>query len=472
MARTPSRYRDQPALRILIVRHGESTFNLENRIQGRSDLSRLTPTGEVQAQRVAEALAGIPLDCAYCSPLSRALDTARIILKDREGIPLHITDQLREIDLTAWEGLTFAEVKEKYPEDYHLWRHHPDDLELEGRFPVRNLWQQAQGFWEMLAFHLQSASGPWNHGADPSQRQTLNILIVGHSGINRALVSTAIALRAANATGLGPHHYHCLGQDNCAISVLNFPEGLQGPPQLESLNITAHLGQALPKRKQGMRILLVRHGETQWNRERRFQGQRDIPLNATGEEQAAKVAECLATQPLQLAFSSPLKRSWATADAICSNHSNLILRPMLDLQEICHGDWEGKLQSEVEAEYPGELERWQRDPASVQMPNGENLHQVWERTRSAWQEVLATTAAQFPTQGTAVVVAHDAINKAIICQLFNLSPQAFWIFKQGNGAITVIDYPEGKEGAPVLKVLNLTTHLSGQILDCTTAGAL
>lgn len=463
MARTPSRYRDQPALRILIVRHGESTFNLENRIQGRSDLSRLTPTGEVQAQRVAEALAGIPLDCAYCSPLSRALDTARVILKDREGIPLHVTDQLREIDLTAWEGLTFAEVQEKYPEDYHLWRHHPDNLELEGRFPVRELWQQAQGFWEMLAFHLQSASGHWNHGADPSPRQTLNILIVGHSGINRALVSTAI--------GLGPHHYHRLGQDNCAISVLNFPEGLQGPPQLESLNITAHLGQALPKRKQGMRILLVRHGETQWNRERRFQGQRDIPLNATGEEQAAKVAEFLATQPLQLAFSSPLKRPWATADAICSNHSNLILRPMPDLQEICHGDWEGKLQSEVEAEYPGELERWQRDPASVQMPNGENLHQVWERTRSAWQELLAITAAQFP-QGTAVVVAHDAINKAIICQLFDLSPQAFWIFKQGNGAITVIDYPEGKEGAPVLKVLNLTTHLSGQILDCTTAGAL
>jgi probable phosphoglycerate mutase len=105
------------------------------------------------------------------------------------------------------------------------------------------------------------------------------------------------------------------------------------------------------------------------------------------------------------------------------------------------------------------------------MPNGENLYQVWARTRSAWEEILATTAAQFP-EGTAVVVAHDAINKAIICQLFDLSPHAFWIFKQGNGGITVIDYPEGKEGAPVLRVLNLTTHLSGQIFDCTTAGAL
>jgi PAS domain S-box-containing protein len=134
----------QPALRILLVRHGESTFNVENRIQGRSDLSRLTPGGEAQAQRVAEVLAGIPLDYAYCSPLSRALDTARIILKERAGIPLFISEYLREIDLTAWEGLTFAEVKEKYPEDYHLWRHRPDELELEGRFPVRDLWQQAQ----------------------------------------------------------------------------------------------------------------------------------------------------------------------------------------------------------------------------------------------------------------------------------------------------------------------------------------
>ncbi len=452
----------QPALRILLVRHGESTFNVENRIQGRSDLSRLTPGGEAQAQRVAEVLAGIPLDYAYCSPLSRALDTARILLKERAGIPLSISEHLREIDLTAWEGLTFAEVKEKYPEDYHLWRHRPDELELEGRFPVRDLWQQAQEFWQMLAEQVKSVPpASSDRGTDP--RHPLTVLVVGHSGINRALVSTAI--------GLGPVHYHRLGQDNCAISVLNFPQGLGAPPQLESLNITAHLGQPLPKRKQGMRILLVRHGETQWNREQRFQGQRDIPLNATGEEQAARVAEFLADQPLNLAFSSPLKRPWATADAICSNHPNLILRPMPELQEICHGDWEGKLQSEVEALYPGELERWQRDPAAVQMPNGENLYQVWDRTRSAWEEILAITAAQFP-EGTAVVVAHDAINKAIICQLFDLSPHAFWIFKQGNGGITVIDYPEGKDGTPVLKVLNLTTHLSGQIFDCTTAGAL
>ncbi len=441
----------QPALRVVIVRHGESTFNRENRIQGRSDLSRLTPTGASQAQCVAKVLAGIPFYQAFCSPLSRALDTAQIILKERPEIPLIITEQLREIDLSAWEGLTFAEAKEKDPANYQLWRYQPDQLHMDGRFPVQDLWQQARQFWQTLAEGI------------PEQEEQINLLVVGHSGINRALVSTAI--------GLEPRHYHRLGQDNCAISVLNFPQGLSGPPQLESLNITTHLGQPLPKRKQGMRILLVRHGETQWNRERRFQGQRDIPLNATGEEQAAKVAEFLADQPLQLAFSSPLKRPWATADAICSNHSNLILRPILNLQEICHGDWEGKLHSEVEAEYPKELEQWQRDPASVQMPNGENLYQVWERTRLAWQEILATTEAQFP-EGTAVVVAHDAINKAVICQLFDLSPKAFWIFKQGNGAVTVIDYPEGKDGAPVLKVLNITTHLSGQIFDCTAAGAL
>ncbi|MEN9222263.1 MAG: histidine phosphatase family protein, partial [Thermostichus sp. BF3_bins_97] len=237
----------QPALRVVIVRHGESTFNLESRIQGRSDLSRLTPTGESQAQCVARALAGIPFDQAYCSPLTRALDTARLVLAEREGIPLQITEQLREIDLTAWEGLTFAEVKEKYPDDHYLWRQHPENLELEGRFPVRDLWQQASEFWRALAQEI------------PTQEEPTNILLVGHSGINRALISTAI--------GLDPHHYHRLGQDNCAISVLNFPQGLQAPPQLESLNITTHLGQAMPKRKQGMRILLVRHGETQWNRE-------------------------------------------------------------------------------------------------------------------------------------------------------------------------------------------------------------
>ncbi len=103
------------------------------------------------------------------------------------------------------------------------------------------------------------------------------------------------------------------------------------------------------------------------------------------------------------------------------------------------------------------------------MPEGENLQQVWERAIASWNAIV-TEFSQQPKTG--IVVAHDAINKAILCHLFGLGPEHFWNFKQGNGSVTVIDYPKGAEGYPVLEAMNITIHLSGSILDKTAAGAL
>lgn len=451
-------------VRIILVRHGESSYNLEKRIQGRMDLSVLTDRGIEQAQCVRRALEGMTFLRAYCSPLKRAHRTAEEIVAGFPTLSLQVTPLLQEIDINAWAGMTFEEVRQQFPEDYQIYRHTPQDLKLEGKYPVRDLYQQAQEYWEFLrSQHPDLVSqGP----TDP----TVTLLTVGHSGINRALVSSAL--------GIGPEHYQNLGQDNCAISVLTFNAGLGGPAQLESLNLTTHLDQPLPKSKGGLRILLVRHGETDWNRDQRFQGQRDIPLNPTGSEQAQQVAAFLKDVEIDLAISSPLKRSWDTGVTICQAqrdgqpaHPHLEIKPLPDLQEISHGLWEGKLKSEIQAEFPGQLETWLSDPASVQMPEGENLAQVWERTRQAWQQILEIAEAQGPDV-TVLVTAHDAINKAAICLLFDLKPTSFWTFKQGNGGVTVFDYPEGKMGAGILKAANLTAHMAGGILDCTTAGAL
>lgn len=450
-------------VRIVLVRHGESTFNLDKRIQGRTDESLLTERGRQQAICVQTILAEMEFRLAYTSPLQRAYDTA-VQITATSSTPLISSPLLQEINLSAWAGMTFAEVETTYPEDYRCWRETPDQVVMSGRYPVQDLWQQAREFWAFLGQEHPDCLEP-----QPSD-DVSTFLLVGHSGINRALISTAL--------GIQPRHYQRIGQDNCCISVLNFQKGLNHPPQLESLNLTAHLGAPLPKSKGGLRLLLVRHGETQWNREQRFQGKRDIPLNEKGEDQAQQVAAFLASQPLDIAFSSPLKRSWATAEAICSYqtngqaaHPNLDLKPIPELQEICHGLWEGKLQSEIEAEFVGQLAAWQTTPETVQMPDGENLVQVWDRTRQGWIRVLDT----METLGADViglVVAHDAINKAAICQVFDLDPASFWCFKQGNGALTVIDYPEGKAGHPVLRAMNITSHMEGGILDCTAAGAL
>ena len=118
------------------------------------------------------------------------------------------------------------------------------------------------------------------------------------------------------------------------------------------------------------------------------------------------------------------------------------------------------------------MRQWQENPEVVQMPEGENLKQVWERAIACWQEIVQSSAISETELTTGIVVAHDAINKVILCHVLGLNPESFWSIKQGNGAVSVIDYPQGLEKAPILEAMNITTHLSGSVLDQTAAGAL
>lgn len=443
--------------RVILVRHGQSTYNVEQRIQGRLDQSVLTEAGRSTAGQVAVALQGIAFDAVYSSPLQRAKETAEIIVAALSAantappVPgVKSIDLLREIDLPLWEGLRRTEVQEKYPEEYRLWKERPHQLCMitpEGEhFPVLALHQQAKQFWQEIL----------------SQHQNQTILVVAHNGINRCLISTAL--------GIGPDRYHCIQQSNCGISVLNFAGTLADPVQLESMNLTAHVGQKLPKPRpghHGPRLLLVRHGETEWNRQQQFQGQIDVPLNDNGRLQAQQARDFLASVQIDSAVSSPLLRPKETAEIILQAHPGVTLQLNQQLQEISHGLWEGKYEWEIEAAFPGMLQQWKTAPETVQMPAGENLQDVWNRTIPAWNGIVKST----PPNTTCLVVGHDAINKAVMCHLFGLGPEHFWNFKQGNGGVTVIDYPDGPDGLPVVEAANITTHLGG-ILDRTAAGAL
>ena len=119
------------SLRLLLVRHGLSSFNVERRIQGRNDLSTLTVSGEDQARRLGLALAEVPIDAAYSSPLQRASATAGGIISPREDeLTPVLDDGLLEIDLEPWSGLTADERAAKDPEAYATWRQRPEELEL------------------------------------------------------------------------------------------------------------------------------------------------------------------------------------------------------------------------------------------------------------------------------------------------------------------------------------------------------
>ncbi|WP_414576211.1 histidine phosphatase family protein [Anabaena sp. CCY 9402-a] len=448
--------------RVIIVRHGQSTYNTERRIQGRTDVSRLTEKGRSDASKVGKALSNIAFNAIYSSPLQRAKQTADIIYGELasdsgKSSVVQTSDQLMEIDLPLWAEMLSSDVQQKFPEDYRIWHEHPDEFQMlvndtggiREHFPVLAVYEQARQFWQEILPHHQGET----------------ILIVGHNGINRALISTAL--------GIYPNRYHSVQQSNCCISVLNFSGGLGEPVQLESMNQTQHMGEMLPSLRpghQGVRLLLVRHGETEWNRQTRFQGQIDVPLNDNGRQQAQKAGEFLQNVAIDFAVSSTMARPKETAEIILQHHPSVNLELQEGLREISHGLWEGKLEVEIDQEFPGELHRWRTTPGAVQMPEGENLQQVWERSSATWQAIVQTALEN--QRQTGLIVAHDATNKTLLCHILGLPADNFWNFRQGNGAVSVIDYPCGLNGLPVLQAMNITSHLSGGVLDKTAAGAL
>lgn len=446
-------------LRIVLVRHGLSSFNLERRIQGRDDLSSLSDQGMEQARSTGEALAELPISAAYSSPLRRARHTAEALLEQQgQGLEAVLDDDLLEIDLAPWTGLRIEELRGRHPDGERLWRHAPEQLQLERADgstyrPVPELMEQAGRFLDALlqrhADHLDPATAAGT------------VLVVAHNAILRCLLLRMLSLPAAA--------FRRLRLDNASISVLNLSRRGDGPleVQIESLNTTAHLGRPLPPTGPGPRLLLVRHGETDWNREGRFQGQIDIPLNENGLAQAEAARLFLADVPIQRAWSSVMARPRRTAEVILESHPGIELVVTEGLVEIGHGLWEGRLEREIAADWPELLADWKVAPHTVQMPEGETIQAVWERSLASWESI----ARSLEDAQTGLVVAHDAVNKTILCALLGLGPADIWAVKQGNGGVTVIDYPHGVADGPVVSCLNLTHHLGG-VLDHTAHGAL
>ena len=211
--------------RVILVRHGQSSFNAEGRYQGSSDESVLTEFGRQTARLTGKFLNGLTIDSVYVSSLRRAQATAGAILVEMnpliDPVNVHIDRQLREVDLPAWQGLHHQDVQARFPEDYHCWNQHPDRFVMvdpntkQQSYPVRDLYARSQQFWQETLPR---------HGGE-------TIMLVSHAGTIRALISTAF--------NLSPADYHSLRQSNCGISVMKFVR--ENEPQLEVLNYTEHL---------------------------------------------------------------------------------------------------------------------------------------------------------------------------------------------------------------------------------------
>jgi len=182
-------------------------------------------------------------------------------------------------------------------------------------------------------------------------------------------------------------------------------------------------------------LCLIRHGQTDWNQQRRFQGQSDVPLNGTGLDQACALAESLAGQTFTALYSSDLSRAFQTA-SIVGMRLGLPVHIDRRLREICQGEWEGMTLDEVSAVYERNVNGSSHDPVNDRAPGGESVAEVAERMRAAADEI-----AQRHSHGTVLVVTHGLALATLLCAAHGIPLEQVYSQVPGNAAPVVIEWP-------------------------------
>jgi broad specificity phosphatase PhoE len=201
-----------------------------------------------------------------------------------------------------------------------------------------------------------------------------------------------------------------------------------------------------------LRLLLVRHGETESNRQGLTLGRADIPLNDTGHMQAARVAAALAAEPLRAVYASPLKRAVETAKPIAETH-RLPVNVEAGFIEMDIGELEGLAFAELRERYPEFLETWvSADGPRTAMPAGESLFDVQRRAKVA---VDALTARHL--EDSICVVTHNFVILSLVADALGIDLSGFRRLRHAVGAITSLELRPAR--APRVIRLNDTCHL-------------
>ena len=201
-----------------------------------------------------------------------------------------------------------------------------------------------------------------------------------------------------------------------------------------------------------MRLIVVRHGETQYNLQNRITGQSDVPLSPLGERQAELVGAYLAKEKIDIIVSSDLHRAQATAQAIAQPH-NLPVQDDADLREIAMGEWEGHNPEEIAAQFADSQAQWRAHADTYAIPGGgETITQVHTRIARAVERWYT----QYPN-ATVVWATHGGFIGLLACHLLHLDINRRWQFRHDNASITEFwIQPE----RVILVHLNETAHLA------------
>ena len=197
-----------------------------------------------------------------------------------------------------------------------------------------------------------------------------------------------------------------------------------------------------------MQLILIRHGETLWNKEGRVQGTSDIELSDIGKKQAKLLALSLKDHTIEAIHVSPLKRALQTAKIINEFHS-LDIQIHQNLMEMDQGDFEGFSFKELMADKKEFLKRWITDPAAIKMPNGESLSELQNRAWRTMEEIISKSQ-------NALIVSHNFTIAAILCRLRNISLSEFRSACVDTASKTIVQI--ANEGATI-DLLNDRSHL-------------
>ena len=184
-----------------------------------------------------------------------------------------------------------------------------------------------------------------------------------------------------------------------------------------------------------MKLILVRHGETHWNKDGLIQGgDSDIELNDTGLEQAGKIAAFLKNESIIAILSSPLQRAVATAEVIASQHQ-LSVEIDQGLKELKVGDLEGIPISNLRTTFSRFLLQWWQNGEAMKLPNGESLVDLQQR---AWKVIEGLLEKH--KDGTAVVVSHYFVTLVIVLKALNLPLDYFTKFRLDLGGVSILEF--------------------------------
>ena len=200
-----------------------------------------------------------------------------------------------------------------------------------------------------------------------------------------------------------------------------------------------------------VKVVFVRHGQTEWTGSGRSQGQSDVALSAAGIEQAEKLAANFPVEHIDAIYASDLIRARVTAETVAKRFGlGVNLEPAF--RELSFGDWEGLTYEQIVASWPDAMENFLAHPDILDIPHGESFPEVQQRAMSRLQELIQKHEGQ-----TIMVAAHGAVLRTMLTAALHMPLQYLWSIRQFNTAVNIVRYDA--EGNPTVELLNSTAHL-------------